>query len=277
MKHKKYFEKTFLFILTLCFAVISVYPLLWVILQSFKTETEFLSSIWSLPGKFRLDSYNIAWNTEKLSTFFFNSVLVTITTSVVNIVLISLAGFAFSKLHLRFKEFFYYYVIFNLLIPTSIILLPMFIQIRDLGLINTLPALVFPYFQGFAPLGLIITRNYFNDIPDELMEAAKLDGCSILQTFYFVMLPLAKPIVATMAILGSMMAWNEYMWALISITEKTRYTLSVGVAMLNDKASSIGYTPIFAALSISAMVIVLLYLTMQQYFIKSIAAGAVKG
>ena len=96
-----------------------------------------------------------------------------------NLVFVTCAGYAFAKLKFPGKTFFYYMIIFNLLIPTAIILLPMFTMVNRMHLVNTLPALVFPYFQGFAPMGLIICRNYFEDLPDELMEAGKLDGCSI--------------------------------------------------------------------------------------------------
>ena len=124
---------------------------------------------------------------------------------------------------------------------------------------------------------MIICRNYFEDLPDELMEAGKLDGCSNMQVFRKIMLPLAKPILATMAILSAMQVWNEYLWALTSITDESKYTLSVGVALFNKKTETVGYTPVFAALSISALVIVVVYLCMQKNFVKSIAAGAVKG
>ena len=198
-------------------------------------------------------------------------------TTAVNLVFVTCAGYAFAKLTFPGKTFFYYMIIFNLLIPTAIILLPMFTMVNRMHLVNTLPALVFPYFQGFAPMGLIICRNYFEDLPDELMEAGKLDGCSNMQVFRKIMLPLAKPILATMAILSAMQVWNEYLWALTSITDESKYTLSVGVALFNKKTETVGYTPVFAALSISALVIVVVYLCMQKNFVKSIAAGAVKG
>lgn len=274
---KKKAIKCFLFLFMLISFLISVYPLLWVIIQSLKTETEFLQSIWTLPAKLNFKNYLTAWNDAGMSKYFMNSVVVTVVTTVVNLVFVTCAGYAFAKLKFPVKEFFYYMVIFNLLIPTAIILLPMFTMINKMHLVNTLPALVFPYFQGFAPMGLIICRNYFADLPDELMEAGKLDGCSNMSVFLRIMLPLSKPILATMTILSAMQVWNEYLWALTSITNESKYTLSVGVALFNKKTETVGYTPVFAALSISAMVIVVVYLCMQKNFVKSIAAGAVKG
>ena len=277
MMNKKNVYKLFLFLFMLLAFFISVYPLLWVVIQSLKTETEFLESIWTLPAKLNFQNYATAWNDAGMSRYFMNSVVVTLVTTAVNLVFVTCAGYAFAKLTFPGKTFFYYMIIFNLLIPTAIILLPMFTMVNRMHLVNTLPALVFPYFQGFAPMGLIICRNYFEDLPDELMEAGKLDGCSNMQVFRKIMLPLAKPILATMAILSAMQVWNEYLWALTSITDESKYTLSVGVALFNKKTETVGYTPVFAALSISALVIVVVYLCMQKNFVKSIAAGAVKG
>ena len=277
MMNKKNVYKVFLFLFMLLAFFISVYPLLWVVIQSLKTETEFLESIWTLPARLNFQNYATAWNDAGMSRYFMNSVVVTLVTTAVNLVFVTCAGYAFAKLTFPGKTFFYYMIIFNLLIPTAIILLPMFTMVNRMHLVNTLPALVFPYFQGFAPMGLIICRNYFEDLPDELMEAGKLDGCSNMQVFRKIMLPLAKPILATMAILSAMQVWNEYLWALTSITDESKYTLSVGVALFNKKTETVGYTPVFAALSISALVIVVVYLCMQKNFVKSIAAGAVKG
>ena len=277
MMNKKNVYKLFLFLFMLLAFFISVYPLLWVVIQSLKTETEFLESIWTLPARLNFQNYATAWNDAGMSRYFMNSVVVTLVTTAVNLVFVTCAGYAFAKLTFPGTTFFYYMIIFNLLIPTAIILLPMFTMVNRMHLVNTLPALVFPYFQGFAPMGLIICRNYFEDLPDELMEAGKLDGCSNMQVFRKIMLPLAKPILATMAILSAMQVWNEYLWALTSITDESKYTLSVGVALFNKKTETVGYTPVFAALSISALVIVVVYLCMQKNFVKSIAAGAVKG
>ena len=277
MMNKKNVYKLFLFLFMLLAFFISVYPLLWVVIQSLKTETEFLESIWTLPARLNFQNYATAWNDAGMSRYFMNSVVVTLVTTAVNLVFVTCAGYAFAKLKFPGKTFFYYMIIVNLLIPTAIILLPMFTMVNRMHLVNTLPALVFPYFQGFAPMGLIICRNYFEDLPDELMEAGKLDGCSNMQVFRKIMLPLAKPILATMAILSAMQVWNEYLWALTSITDESKYTLSVGVALFNKKTETVGYTPVFAALSISALVIVVVYLCMQKNFVKSIAAGAVKG
>ncbi len=265
------------FVIMLFAALISVYPLIWVILQSFKTEGEFLSSIWSLPSSLHFDNYIKAFEEANLLTYLKNTVINTAATLAVDLVLITCLGYAISKLKMKFKKFFYYVILINMLIPTPIILLPMYLQVVNLGIQNTLAAIVFPYYQGFAPLGLILIKNYMDNIPNEIIESAKMDGCGTYRILWSIMVPLVKPMLVTLAILGGMNAWNEYMWALVSISDTSRYTLSVGIAVIRDKIATIGYTPVFAALTVSAMVFVVIYLFAQKTFVRSITAGAVKG
>ena len=276
-KTRKKITNGIIFIIVAVYAVVSVYPLIWVILQSFKSESQFLQSIWSLPSSLHFENYQTAFTTGKLGLYFFNTVKNTAATSVVDLVLITLAAFAFSKLKMKFKKFFYYFILINMLIPTPIILLPMYLQVLNMNIQNTLAAIVFPYYQGFAPLGLVLATNYFNNIPDEVIEAARIDGCNTPKVLISIVVPLAKPILTTLAILGGMNAWNEYMWSLTSISNTSRYTLSVGIATLRDQTSILGYTPVFAALSASAIVFVILFLCAQRTFVESITAGAVKG
>lgn len=228
-KTRKKITNGIIFIIVAVYAVVSVYPLIWVILQSFKSESQFLQSIWSLPSSLHFENYQTAFTTGKLGLYFFNTVKNTAATLVVDLVLITLA------------------------------------------------AIVFPYYQGFAPLGLVLATNYFNNIPDEVIEAARIDGCNTPKVLISIVVPLAKPILTTLAILGGMNAWNEYMWSLTSISNTSRYTLSVGIATLRDQTSILGYTPVFAALSASAIVFVILFLCAQRTFVESITAGAVKG
>lgn len=265
------------FVIMLIAAMISIYPLIWVILQSFKTESEFLRSIWSLPSSLNLDNYVEAFEEANLLTYLKNTVINTSATLAVDLVLITCLGYAFSKLKMKFKKLFYYMILINMLIPTPIILLPMYLQVVNLGIQNTLAAIVFPYYQGFAPLGLILIKNYMDNIPDEIIESAKMDGCGTYRILWSIMVPLVKPMLVTLAILGGMNAWNEYMWALVSISDTSKYTLSVGIAVIRDKIATIGYTPVFAALTVSAMVFVVIYLFAQKTFVRSITAGAVKG
>ncbi|MCS7462887.1 carbohydrate ABC transporter permease [Paenibacillus doosanensis] len=277
MKSRKKIVNSIIFVIVFLYACVSLYPLLWAILQSFKSEREFLTSIWSLPSGLDFTNFRTAFQKGNLATYFFNTVRNTAATLVVDLVFITLAGFAFAKMKMKFKKFLYGLILVNLLIPTPIILLPMYLLILDLHIQNSLAAIVFPYFQGFAPLGLILITNYFNNIPDEVIESARIDGCNTGQILVKMIVPLAKPILSTLTVLGGMSAWNEFMWALISISDVKKYTLSVGISTLNDKTSILGYTPVFAALTVSAMVFIVIYLLAQKAFVQSITAGAVKG
>ncbi|QNK59429.1 carbohydrate ABC transporter permease [Paenibacillus sp. PAMC21692] len=277
MKKRIKIGPSIVFILVAMYSVVSLYPLIWAILQSFKTEGEFLNSIWSLPSSLSFSNYETAFQKGNLSEYFWNTVRNTAATLVVDLVFITLAGFAFAKMKMKFKKGLYGLILINLLIPTPIILLPMYLLVLDLNIQNTLAAIVFPYYQGFAPLGLILITNYFRNIPDEVIESARIDGCNTAQILIKMIVPLAMPILSTLMVLGGMSAWNEFMWALISISDSSQYTLSVGISTLNDKTSILGYTPVFAALSVSAIVFIIIYLLAQRAFVQSITAGAVKG
>ncbi|MCI8416330.1 MAG: carbohydrate ABC transporter permease [Lachnospiraceae bacterium] len=265
------------FVIVLLYAAISLYPLIWVVLQSFKTETEFLQSIWTLPGKVTFENYLTAFWKGGLLVYIKNSARNTICTVFVDVVFVTCAGYAFSKLKMKGKKFFWYMILFNMLIPTPIIIIPMYLQIIKLGIQNTLPAIVFPYYQGFAPMGLILITNYMDNIPNEIMESARIDGCGTFRILFYMMIPLVKSMLVTLAILGGMSSWNEYLWALVSISDTKKYTLSIGIANMRDQTMVLGYTPIFAALTVSAMIFILLYLCAQKTFVRSIVAGAVKG
>ncbi len=265
------------FVTIMVSSIFSLYPLIWVILQSFKTEQQFLQNIWSLPTNLHLDNYLIAFQRGNLLQYFKNSVVVTVSTVIVEIIFIIMAAFAFSKLKMKFKRFFFNFILLNMLIPAPVILIPMYMQVINLKIQNTLPALIFPYFQGMAPIGLILVGGYMDNIPNEIIEAARVDGAKTINILLKIVLPISKPIIVTYGILCGMGAWNEYLWAMVSISDNTKRTLSVGISNLRDQTSSIGYTPVFAALTISAMVFVILYLCMQRTFVRSVTAGAVKG
>lgn len=266
-----------IFVIVALYACISLYPLIWVVIQSFKTETEFLQSIWTLPSSLNFQNFATALSKGNIGPAFLMSVRNTAATLLVDLTFITLAGFAFSKLKMKGKKFFYYMILANMLIPTPIILLPMYLQVLKMHLQNTIFAIVFPYFQGFAPLGILLITNYFDNIPNEVIEAAQIDGCTTRKILTKIIVPLAKPMLVTLAILGGMNTWNEYMWAMTSISDTDQYPLSIAIAILRDKTSIIGYTPVFAALTISAAVFVILYLMAQKTFVQSITAGAVKG
>ena len=239
MNRKKIF-KVLVFLILVVWAVISLYPLLWVIFQSFKTESQFLSSIWTLPTSLNLDNFAVAFEKGHLGVYLTNTIRNTFITVAVELIFITLAGYAFAKMKMKFRKFFWYFILLNMLIPTPIILLPMYMQVVNLGIQNTLPAIVFPYYQGFAPLGLLLLTNYMRGIPEEITEAARIDGCGTGGILWRIMVPLVKPMLVTLGILGGMSAWNEFLWALVSISDTEQITLSVGISSLRDQTTNLG-------------------------------------
>lgn len=259
------------------YAIVSLFPLVWVLSQSLKTEREFLTSIWSFPVSMRIANYLEAWQTAKFSLYYQNSLLVTVLTLSLALFCASLAGYAFGRLHFAGRNVLLVMLVTVLLIPSPVFQMPVYLIIRDLGLLNTYAGLVGPYVAGAMPLGILIMRGFFQAMPQELADSAEIDGCTEFGTYWHVMLPLTKPAIATLSILFFMNVWNEYMWALISLSDPSLYTIPIGMANLASQSFVYGKTVVFAGIIISSAFIVIVFLIFQKYFVKAIAEGAVKG
>ena len=253
---------------------LTVFPVIWIMLQSLKTENEFLRNIWSFPRSFSLSSYRfVLYSHHHLARNFINSVIIMILSTLYNTVLITMAAYAFAKLKFRFKPFFFYFIVINLLISAPILLLPTLIMIYRMGFLNTLPAMVLPYFVSFAPIGLILSKNYIAGIPDSITESAKVDGCGPVATFIQIIVPVSRPIICTLVVLSSMSAWNEFYWAFVSLTRTRYFTLPVRIAALVDMGLGIGYVSLFAAITLSILVIVVIFFALHKYFVDPILVG----
>lgn len=269
--------KLFLTIPVLIFSVIALYPLIWVFMQSFKTEQEFLTSIWAIPEAFQFKNFESAWFHGYFSTYYKNSVLVSFFSIILGLFVTSMAGYVFARLRFRGKKLLFSLLIAVLLIPSPVFLLPVYFIVRDLGWLNSYQGLIGPYVAGMIPLGVLIMSNFFKDISNDLMEAAKIDGCSHFGIFYKIMLPLTKPALATLSILFFMNVWNEYMWALISLSDKDLYTIPIGMAKMSAQKFMYGNTVVFAGIVISTIPVLIVFLSLQKYFIRAITDGSVKG
>lgn len=277
MQTKRLFTRALITLPVAVYAVISLYPFVWIVLQSFKTEQEFLTSIWSLPNKLHWENYKSAWVNSHFSIFYKNSLFVTCITVLICLVFCALAGYAFGRLRFLGKKPLLVMLVAVLLVPTPVLLLPVYLIVRDLGLLNTYLGLIGPYTAGTLPLGILLMRSYFQEVPQDLADSAKIDGCREFGTFYRVMLPLTMPGLATLAILNFISIWNEYMWALISLSDQKLYTLPIGMARMEGQKFVFGNTTVFAGIVLSSLLIFVVFLSMQKYFVKAISEGAVKG
>jgi raffinose/stachyose/melibiose transport system permease protein len=256
--------------------VVVGYPVLWMLLQSFKTKFELYSNVWGLPQQVFMDNYVQAWRIARMGTYIFNSLIVSVGTVAVVLVAASLAGYAFAKLRFTGREVLFYTFVFTLIVPVQVTIIPLYAVVSGLGLSNTYFALILPYAAAGLPLSIFLLRAFFRSVPREIEEAARIDGCSELAAFWRVVLPISGPGLATVTILQFLGAWNEFLLALIFIRNPALRTIPLGLqAFFFEYSVEWGY--LFAALAMATVPVIVVYVVMQRQFIKGLTAGAVTG
>lgn len=255
------------------YAIISAYPLLWLVLQTFRSDGEILSDPAGFPRNPNIDGYAKAFETTPLPQYFLNSLLVTLAVVVLAVVTSAAAGYAFSSLHFPGHKFVFFVFLGVLLLPAPLFLLPVFLISGQLGILNSYIGLIGPYVAGTLPIGVYLMKTYFDAIPSSFAEAAEIDRASAWQIFIHVMFPLIRPAAATVAVLAFMSAWNEYIYALVSIRSVELFTLPIGVADLSSKQFLYGYSPVFAAMLLTSIPVYTAFFFAQKSFISSLSFG----
>ncbi len=257
------------------FTAIILYPVLWMVFASFKTPGEVISNIWGLPTSLNLDSYVSAWARANLGTALLNSLFVSVGTVALVVVLSSIAGYAFAKFQFRFRALILLIFIFTMQAPTPVI--PLYVLFVKLGLTDSYLGLILGTASGGIPLSIFIFQAYFQSIPSELREAAKIDGCSELVAFLRVVMPISGPAVATVAILQFVGAWNDFFLSLLLIRSPEMRTVPLALQVFFYEFGRVEWNSVFAALSIGTIPMCILYLVLQRWFIQGLTAGSLKG
>ncbi len=269
--------RTFLGYLTLVFIAISMlYPFFAMINLSFVDNNEiFVNAGKIFHTNLTLDNYKNVFTELPLSTYFFNSLLVAMITTVGQVIFSSLAGYAFARLNFRFKNGLFLIILITMLIPPQVNIIPLFFLMREMHLIDTYQALILPaLFGGF---GIFLMRQYFLGLPKDLEEAARIDGCNLFQTFFKIALPLALPTVATLAIFTFVTTWNSFMWPLIVTNSEGMRTLPVGLAIYKGSFREVTmWGELLACSVICTIPVIGVFLLGKKYFISDILQGGVK-
>lgn len=259
------------------YALLSTYPLLWLVVQTFRSDSEILADPFGLPRSPSLDAYATAFSTTPLPEYFVNSVAVTLAVVLVSVGCCVGAGYAFSRLRFPGSTTVFLIFIGVLVVPAPILLLPTFLISGDLGILNSYIGLIAPYAAGTLPVGVYLIKTHFDAIPVSYTEAAEMDRATPWQIFRVIMLPLVGPAAATVAVLAFMGAWNEYIYALVALNSEQLFTLPVGIADLGGKSFLYGDAPVFAAMVLSAVPVYAAFIIAQRAFLSSFAAaGGIK-
>jgi raffinose/stachyose/melibiose transport system permease protein len=256
--------------------VLTIYPMIWMLLGAFKSLGEFYTNIWGLPEVWRWSNFAQAWSQVQLGQKFINSIIATVGTLILTLPLCSMAGYAFAKVDFPLRRYVYYFMLAGIMIPFGVTAIPVLTTEVSLGLFDTRIGLILVYAAQNLPFGIFLMYSFFQSIPAELEEAGLIDGCNRFKAFIKIVLPLAKPGLATLLIFTGTSVWNEYLMASVLIHQQNLETLPLGLVNFTT-AHSTNYPELFAALSIVTAPVVLLYLVAQRQFISGLTAGALKG
>lgn len=261
---------TLLLLATLC-----IFPLVWMVLTSLRDRrTVFTGPI--LPDSLSLEAYRFLLDEFHIFTFFGNSLLVTFFTIITVVSLSTLAGYAFAHLNFWYKEPIFLVLLGTLMVPAAVLLIPLFLQLRNLSLIDTRLGLTLAYIGGGLAFAVFLMRSFFQTLPTELIDAGRVDGAGEFGIFWRIMAPLAKPGIATVLIFQFMGTWNEFIMAATFVHTPELRNLQPAIFSMVGRYST-NWPGLTAALTVSVLPILILYIFMQRQFVAGLTAGAVKG
>jgi len=259
----------------LLWGALCVLPLIWVVITSFKYTPDLYKDPFGLPPVYKWENYRDAWVHAKMGIYFFNSIFITALSTVIVLFLSSTSAYVLARFNFRFKGVLWAYILFGFLIPHTILLIPLAIFTRKLGVYNSLGGLALIYAAVGIPWNTFFLRAFMETIPKELEEAAILDGAGMWGVFRHVMIPLSQPALATMATFHIMASWSEYILALVLTGDTNSRTLPVGISLLQGMFTS-NEPGIAAGMVITIIPAVIAFALLQRYVIKGITAGAIK-
>lgn len=273
---KKYFLLTILHIFLITVAASCILPFVWMVNASFKTEDEFRSDNGlKIASSLNVDNYQKAFVEEKFLRYFINSVIYTAVTVFLIVTISSLAGYAFSRLQFPGKNVIFFMFLAAMMIPLPAGFVPLYVLLNMFHLVNQTGYVLAMTNMGLS-LSIYILKTFFDQLPRDLEDAARIDGCNRLQIWWNVARPLVTPALAVVVIFNALNVWNEFVLASLMFTDNNMMPLQVGLMDVYNR-NIVQHTLIMAALTIAALPIILLYLRMQKQFIKGLTAGAVVG
>ena len=270
-------KKYFVYIALILWAIISIFPVYWMLTFSLKTNAEILGeNVAGLPREWVWSNYTRAFHTGNMPRYFLNSLIVAIATIVITLAASVMATYAITRLHWKGRKRMNSFFMLGLTIPIHASIVPLYTTLAKIKLLDTLWALIIPYSAFSLAMGILVCTGCMGEIPYELDEAAMLDGCGTWGIFFRIIVPLMKPAVATVGIYTFLQCWNELMFANVFINSDKWRTLPVGVQSLSGQYTT-DWGPIGAALSIATIPTLIFYIFMSKKLKDSFVAGAVKG
>lgn len=265
------------YILLFLLAALFIFPMLWMVVSSMKPESDVYNNLTSF--KAFLPSFNpVNWfktyqeviERFSVATYMLNSIFYGLTFATGSIIVNSLAGFAFAKVNFKGKKIIFGFLLALLIIPMETVLIPQFTIINNLGLVNHRIAVILPAMASV--FNIYLFRNFFIAIPDEIIESAKLDGANILTIFFKIMLPMSKPAIATVGVLSFIGSWNDYIWPLMVLTDRSKFSIQVAITTINT-TQPVLINQVMAVLTLSTIPLIIVYIVAQKYILQGLGGS----
>ena len=279
MKSKRNNEiatKIIVYLILIIMATLMIIPFLWMISASIKSDREVfkMNPFVFIPEKPKWTNYRDIWTKIPLAVFVRNTVVLTIVVTFLQLLTSSFAAYSFAKLKFKYKKTLFMAYIATIAMPWQVYMVPQFIMLRKMGLNDKLMAMV--CLQAFSAFGVFMMKQFYEGIPDELCEAARIDGMSEYGIYFKIMLPLSKPALSTLTIFTFVNTWNDYLGPLIYLRSESKKTIQLGLKMFISQYSS-DYGLIMAGSVLSLIPLIVVFLIFQKYFVEGVAATGIKG
>jgi ABC-type sugar transport system, permease component len=271
------FSTFLLYAVAILILIVQIYPVIWLILSSLKSSIELTSRPFSLPSTWLFDNYSSVIRESHIFLYIKNTAIVTFSCIILIVLLSSSIGFALEKMQFKINAKLLAFFTIGIMIPVQVTLIPLFIMYKNFGLLNSYTALILPQ-VGFAlPLSVLIFTRFYKYVPNEIIEAAVMDGCNIYQVFYRIVLPLTNNTIITVASINFIFIWNDFIFSNTFTNDSQYKTIAVGLQEFIGAFGATDWGQTFAAISISIMPIVLIYLILNKNVMAGMSEGSVKG
>ena len=262
-------------VILLIFSLVAIYPIYYMIVTAFKTRPDWLHNQFGLPIPFTFQNIIDALNKGNIPLWFMNSLIVTVFSLIVSTIVSALAAYALARFRFSGRNLYFNSMIALMVIPPAVLILPLFVLMVNIGLINTLPSVIIIYSGLLIPFSVYLLVSFFRSLPPELFDAAAIDGCTNLDTFWRITLPLSTPAMVTLIVVNALFVWNELFIALVFLQDETVKTLMPGLTLFKGHFT-VNEPLIMAGTLIATIPMILLYLFGQRLFVEGLVAGAVK-
>jgi len=265
----------FNYFLAIILIIVFLFPVVYIISSSFKPINElFTINPTFFPVKWTLANYGSALSRGDFARYIFNSFLVATTSTLIAVIINTMSGYALAKFRFKFDNVIMLIILSTIMLPLEVIMVPIFSVLKFFGLYNSLWALIIP--PAATPTGIFLMRQYLLTIPDEIIQSARIDGASEFRIFFSIILPNAKPAIATLAIFSFMWRWNDYVWPLIAISDTKKYTLQLAIANFTGEYGT-DYSSILAMSAISMIPMLIVFIIFQRQFVQGTVESGMKG